>query len=204
MTTPLTPIEERPDSAQDGGHPGPHRRSARVFRLVCVALAGLLVALLLGWGLRRDPQLIRTVLAGKLAPNFDLPTLDGNDTIRLSDLRGQVVVVNFWASWCTACREEHPNFMAAWQRYRDQGVTFVGISFEDKTSDALAYQQQLGGDWPLVTDAGGRVAQAYGVYGVPETFFIGPTGVVSFKQVGYTSFDVLTTHINRLLPAGTP
>ena len=94
--------------------------------------------------------------------------------------------------------------MAAWQRYRDQGVTFVGISFEDKASDALAYQQQLGGDWPLVADAGGRVAQAYGVYGVPETFFIGPTGIVSFKQVGYTSYDVLTTQINRLLPGGTP
>ena len=90
--------------------------------------------------------------------------------------------------------------MAAWQRYRDQGVTFVGISFEDKTSDALTYQAQLGGDWPLLQDPGGRTAQSYGVYGVPETFFIGPSGVVAFKQVGYTSLDVLTTQIDGLLP----
>lgn len=180
------------------------RRAPRrpLVRLASVILAVAAVSSLLAWGLRRDPMLIRTVLAGKSAPQFTLPMLTGDRTLSLSELRGQVVVINFWASWCTACRQEHPNFMAAWSRYRDSGVTFVGISFEDKPGDALAYMQELGGDWPLVKDPGGLTAQAYGVYGVPETFFIDQNGVVRLKQVGYTSYDVLTTQIDKLLRGG--
>jgi cytochrome c biogenesis protein CcmG/thiol:disulfide interchange protein DsbE len=164
---------------------------------VVVGLLGLLV-----WKVvHQDKGAASELAKGKhtAAPHFDLGRLDRRGRLSLASLRGKVVVVNFWASWCPACRQEHPNFMAAWQRYRDRGVTFVGISFEDKTSDALAYQREMGGDWPLVQDAGGRTAQTYGVYGVPETFFIGPTGIVEFKQVGYTSYDVLSTQINRLL-----
>src|SRR5207247_2148664 len=82
----------------------------------------VLVAGLLAFGLTRDPGVVGSPLIGRPAPEFVLRTLDGSRIIALSDLRGQVVVVNFWASWCAACREEHPNLLAAWNRYRDHGV----------------------------------------------------------------------------------
>jgi cytochrome c biogenesis protein CcmG/thiol:disulfide interchange protein DsbE len=86
-----------------------------------IVVAGLLTTLF-GFGLTRDPSILQSSLVGRRGPDFALPMLDASQVIRLSDLRGQVVVINFWASWCAACREEHPNLLAAWERYRDQGV----------------------------------------------------------------------------------
>lgn len=168
---------------------------------VLVLVLGL--ALLFGWGLRRDPRLIRTVLAGKQAPGFSLEVLDAGRRLALSDLRGQVVVINFWASWCTACLLEHPGFVAAWDRYRDRGVVFLGVIYEDSPDAARAYMHELGGDWPQLIDPGARVAQEYGVYGVPETFFIAPDGTVVHKQIGYTPYDLLVRRVERLLQERT-
>lgn len=167
------------------------------------ALLAVVVGLtaLFAFGLRRDPSAIRSVLVGRRAPNFTLRTIDGGQTVSLADLRGQVVVVNFWASWCAACRKEHPNLLAAWTRYRDQGVVVVGIVYQDTPAAAMAYMRELGGDWPTVMDPGGRTALDYGVYLIPETFFIAPDGTVAFKQDGYSSYDVLVDNISRLLPA---
>ncbi|HYT80024.1 MAG TPA: TlpA disulfide reductase family protein [Actinomycetota bacterium] len=164
--------------------------------LGCVARLTALFA----FGLKRDPTVIRSPLIGRAAPDFALPMLDGSGTVRLSDLRGQVVVINFWASWCAACREEHPNFVVAWERYRDQGVVFLGIVYQDSPSSARAYMRAMGGDWPNLVDPGARTALAYGVYGVPETFFIRPDGVVDYKRIGATSYDLLSNEIQRLLP----
>src|SRR5436190_19105009 len=86
-----------------------------------VAAVGLLTALF-AFGLSRDPTEIRSVLVGRPAPDFALTTLDRTRTVRMADLRGEVVVINFWASWCAPCRQEHPALAAAWDRYRDQGV----------------------------------------------------------------------------------
>lgn len=176
----------------------PGRRS-RWLILAGVVVAVALIGSLFAFGISRDPRVIRSPLIGRPAPDFSLPTLDGDRTISLSDLRGQVVVVNFWASWCAACREEHPNLLAAWDRYRDQGVVLLGIDEQDTRAAARAYMRELGGDWPILFDADGRVALAYGVYGIPETFFIGRDGVVAFKQIGATSYEVLTDQIQRLL-----
>ena len=108
-------------------------------------------------------------------------------------------MINFWASWCAACREEHPALLAAWQRYRDQGVAILGIDYQDQASAAMAFMRELGGDWPILDDPGGRVALAYGVYGVPETFFVSRRGVVANKQIGPSSYALLTDQIQRLL-----
>jgi len=158
-----------------------------------------LLASLFAFGLGRDPTVLTSPLLGRRAPDFSLRTLDGTDSIRLSDLRGQVVVVNFWASWCAACREEHPNLLAAWGRYRDQGVVLIGVDYQDSKTAALRFIKEMGGDWPTVEDAGGRVALSYGVYGVPETFFIDRDGVVRYKQIGASSYELLTEQIHRLL-----
>ena len=174
------------------------RRRGRwvVFAVVLVAVT--LAASLFAFGLGRDPMVVRSALIGREAPSFDLPMLSGPGTVRLSELRGKVVVLNFWASWCTDCRIEHSALAAAWDRYRDQGVVLVGVAFEDTASSSRAFAQSLGMDWPIVSDAASRTALAYGVYGVPETFFIGPDGVVASRWVGPVPYAHLTDEITRL------
>ena len=189
-------LEAADVARSDGRPPRTRRRSVAILSVVAITAS---VVALFGFGLSRDPTLIRSVLVGKRAPDFALPTVDGKGTMRLSDLRGQVVVVNFWASWCAACRQEHPNFAAAWSRYRDQGVVILGIVFQDSAGAAADYMRQAGGGWPVLTDPGSRTAQRYGVYGVPETFFIDATGRIAFKRVGYSSYELLTRQIGELL-----
>jgi cytochrome c biogenesis protein CcmG/thiol:disulfide interchange protein DsbE len=163
-------------------------------------LAGIaLLAMLLGFGLSRDPTVIRSPLIGRPAPDFALRTLEGSGTVNLSQFAGQVLVINFWASWCVDCRLEHAALTAAWDRYRDQGVVFLGIAFQDRPADSRAYLAELGGDWPQLADAGERTALAYGVYGVPETFVIGTDGRVAYKRVGQVAYGELTDEIERLL-----
>ena len=180
------------------------RRRNRWLLLGGVAGGIGLLSALLGFGLSKDPTQIRSPLVGRPAPGFSLSMLDGSRSVRLSDLRGQVVVVNFWASWCAGCRIEHPALLAAWQRYRDRGVVFVGIAFQDQPSASRAYLEEMGGDWPELADPASGTAIAYGVYGVPETFVIGPDGRVAYKQVGAVAYDVLTGEIEHLLTGASP
>jgi cytochrome c biogenesis protein CcmG/thiol:disulfide interchange protein DsbE len=172
-------------------------------RPVLAALAvGAIVALLtavLAFGLTRDPGgPPSSPLIGKQAPDFELPLLDGGGTIRLADLRGQLVVVNFWASWCAPCKDEHPDLQAAWTRYRDRGTVILGVMYQDSAEGARDYLEELGGDWPILQDPGARAAIDYGVFGVPETVFIGPDGIVAHKVVGEVNYAQLTRWITRL------
>ncbi len=179
----------------------PEGRSKRPrWRSVAFVLVPLLLfALLLASGLGRDPRELPSELEGEAAPEFSLPRLDDEGTIDLADLDGQVVVLNFWASWCVPCREEHPALTAAWGRYRERGVVIVGVVFEDSSEGALEFRDELGGDWPLATDPDSRTAIAYGVYGIPETFVIAPDGTVSAKTTGAVTYDWLTTEIDEAL-----
>jgi cytochrome c biogenesis protein CcmG/thiol:disulfide interchange protein DsbE len=170
------------------------------WRRVAAVLAGVAATTaLLGYGLTRDPGAVPSTLVGRAAPGFALRTLDGDATVRLSDLRGQVVVINFWASWCVECRVEHPALRAAWQRYGDRGVTVVGIPFQDRLEDSVAYAGDMGGGWPLLADPGAGTALAYGVYGVPETVFVAPDGRVAHRVIGPVSEQDLSRWIVRLL-----
>jgi cytochrome c biogenesis protein CcmG, thiol:disulfide interchange protein DsbE len=179
------------------------RRRGGRWTLLAAVLGGIaLLTLLLAFGLRRDPSVVTSALIGRPAPTFDLASLDGTSRVRLADLRGQVVVVNFWGSWCQGCRQEHDALAAAWQRYRDQGVVFVGVSFQDAPSASKAFAQELRMDWPLVLDQSSRTAMAYGVYGAPETFFISRQGVVERRWIGPIDYETLTDEITRLQGAG--
>jgi len=180
--------------------PGRRWRSRVFLSVVAFLVIGL--ASVLGFGLGRNPTLIASPLVGKPAPIFVLRTLNGREAVRMSQLRGHVVVVNFWASWCLACREEHPNLMAAWQRYGDSGVVFLGIVYQDTVANARAFMREMGGGWPNLVDPRGRTALDYGVYGIPETYFIGRDGVISYKRVGPSSYALLTRNIERLLAHG--
>jgi cytochrome c biogenesis protein CcmG/thiol:disulfide interchange protein DsbE len=166
-----------------------------------VAAVGLLTALF-GFGLSRDPTLIRSPLVGRPAPDFSLSRLDATGSVSLAALRGQVVVVNFWASWCAECSVEHAALSDAWRRYRDQGMVLVGIPFEDAPSASLAWQRRMGGGWPLMSDPGSKTAFDFGVSGVPETYVIGRNGLVAYKYVGAVSFAGLSEVVSQQLRQG--
>ena len=191
-----------PTALSRSGASATRRRRWVLVGLVVGAVAALTA--LFGFGLTRDPSLVRPVLVGRPAPAFFLPSLSpGGSAVRLASLRGQVVVVNFWASWCADCRIEHPSLEAAWERYRDRGVVFVGIPFEDPRASSIRYARQMHLTWPLVQDPGSATALAFGVYGPPETFVIGRSGRIVYKQIGPISYPVLTDQITRALDEGS-
>ena len=185
-----------PDGATGADRPRRWRWAAASL-LSIVALGALL-----GFGLGRDPRAVPSVLVGKRAPAFVLKDLQTGREVRLADLRGHVVVLNFWASWCVDCVREHPGLYAAWQRYGDSGVVFLSVLYQDQESSALRFQRRMGQGWPDLLDPGGRTALDYGVSGVPETFFIGPDGRIAGKQTGASSYALLVSKIRSLLPDG--
>jgi cytochrome c biogenesis protein CcmG/thiol:disulfide interchange protein DsbE len=160
------------------------------------------VLVLLAYGFRTDPREIPSPLVGKPASRFALTAFDGK-RVALESLRGQVVVVNFWASWCyPACYEEAPSLERAWQTYKDRGVVVVGVNFQDKDEPAKRFLTQFGHTFPNAPDPSGRVSVDYGVYGVPETYFIDRKGRVRFKRVGPVSDELLKQQIEPLLAEG--
>ena len=160
------------------------------------ALAVLVVVLALGF--RHDPQDIRSATVGKPAPEFQLPALEGSGTLSLADMRGKVVVVNFFASWCVPCKQEHPALVRAWERYRTADVVLVGVLYQDSVDAGREFARRLGGTWPTAVDESGRTALAFGVFGVPETFFVGPDGVIAGRHIGPIDEDTLITGIETL------
>ncbi len=165
-------------------------------------LAPLLVVallLLLAYGFGNDPTRIPSPLVGREAPDFAISLLEG-EKLSLRDLRGKVVVVNFWASWCyPACWNEAPRLEAAWQRYKDQGVVMVGIVHQDTEGNAKDFIQKHGKTYPNGMDSKSRIAIEYGVYGVPETFFIDREGRIAYRHIGEINMETLTAQIEALL-----
>lgn len=150
----------------------------------------------LGVGLTLDPKNIPSALIGKPVPDFDLPPVQGR-TLGLAndDLYGDVTLLNVFASWCTACRVEHPIFM---RLAREQTVPIHGLNYKDQPQDAAAWLDQLGDPYTRTgADINGRVGLDFGVYGVPETFVIGRDGRIAYKHIGPVSPDALT---NTILP----
>lgn len=136
--------------------------------------------------------------AGTAAPDFTLDLLNGS-TLSLADLRGEVVVLNFWATWCVPCEEELADFQAVWDEYEEQGVTFIGISFEDDAPEAQAMASRFGITYPLGTDTGDRISTAYGVTGVPETFVLDADGRVAYIHVGPANAEELRAELDSIL-----
>ena len=165
-----------------------------------IPASGVPVVALLAWGLTRDARTVPSPLPGKPAPAFALQTLSG-DSLRLGDLSGEVVLLNFWASWCLACRAEHQVLLEAQQQYRKRGLRIIGVVYQDTRDNAKAWLSARGGDWPNVLDVGSHTAIQYGLFGVPETFFIGRDGRILYKQIGPLDQGVVDRWVPRLLAA---
>ncbi len=169
----------------------------RIARYTAVALIlGLAVVLTLAF--RRDPHDIRTGTVGQPAPAFTLADLSGNGSITLDRYKGKVVVLNFWASWCIPCKEENPALTDVWERYRGTDVVLLGIVFQDSTAAAREYTARLGNTWSSAVDDAGQVALSYGVFGPPETYFIGADGVIAGRHIGPIDSATLIKGIETL------
>jgi len=183
-------------------------------RAAIAASTAVPVIVLLAWGLSRDPSAIPSPLPGREAPPFALAVFAPGeaalarpvgDSVRLVDLRGRVVVLNFWASWCLACQDEHEALSSMARAYADRPVTFLGVLYNDMGAAGLEWIRRMGGQsYPSVTDPASRTAIEYGLYGVPETFFIDPIGRVAFKQTGPVTAHLLRARIDSLLTAVPP
>jgi len=148
------------------------------FLIPAAVLAGLVV--LFALGLQRDPTKIPSPLIGKPAPAFDLATTGGG-RLTVAALNGQPVLVNFWASWCTPCLQEHPLLM----ELARSGVKIVGLNYKDEPGQAQQWLAQHGNPFAVVAqDRDGSVGLDWGVYGVPETFVLDAQGVIRHKQIG--------------------
>jgi len=164
-----------------------------------IPLAILPLLALFAFGLTRDPRSIPSPLVGREAPVFSLRLFDG-EVFSLAAHRGDVVVLNFWSSWCIpACYNEAPALEATWQRYRARGVVLLGVNYQDREAAARDFLAKFQHTFPNGPDVGSKVAIDFGVYGVPETFFIDREGRIAHKHVGEVTVEVLVQHIERLL-----
>lgn len=176
------------------------------------AAIGVPVIALLSFGMTQDPHEIVSPLPGRVAPVFSktvfatgsdsLQRLEVGDTVRLADHKGHVVVVNFWASWCLACRDEHTALSNVSRLFAPDGVKFYGLLYNDEEANGVRWIEQMGGQsYPGLSDPGARAAIDYGLYGVPETFVIDQRGVVAHKFTGAVREAPLSKLIDSLLAA---
>ena len=150
--------------------------------LIFALVLGLLA--LVAFQMRRNgPLAAGPVGAGEMAPDFSLTTFDGQP-YKLSELRGTVVVINFWASWCIPCEQEAPALENAWRHYKDKGVVFIGVDYVDTETEARAFMKRFDVTYPNGPDLGTAISQAYRIKGVPETYFVDKTGTLAFVKVG--------------------
>lgn len=173
--------------------------------IIWVFLVGLLGIVALG--LKRAQE--GTVQPGQAIDDFTLPLFsgyeaDGKSEIHLTDLRGKVVVINFWASWCKPCEQEAAELQQAWTEYEPTGeVVFLGVDYVDTEPEARVYLKKFGITYPNGPDLATRISQYFRIKGVPETYFIDKDGVLKYVQVGpFTSLNQIRAQIDPLLKQG--
>lgn len=139
-----------------------------------------------------------TLVVGQAAPDFNLPTLDGG-RVKLSDLKGKPVVVNFWASWCTPCRREMPDFQAVYDKYKAQGLELYGINVGESNVAVTDFQKQVGTTFPILIDEGEHAQTAYKILPLPATFFIDRSGTIRALYQYQMSHAQIETEVLRIL-----
>ena len=187
----------------DSTTPAPRRGVPRWVQIIIwVGLLGLLG--IVAMGLRRAQE--GTVQPGQKIENFSLPMYtgyqhEGKDEVHLEDLRGKVVVLNFWASWCKPCEQEAAEMEQAWKVYEPTGkVVFLGADYVDTEPEARVYMKKFGITYANGPDLATKISQYFRIKGVPETYFIDQEGVLQYVQVGpFTSVDQIRMQVDKLL-----
>ncbi|HEU4344234.1 MAG TPA: TlpA disulfide reductase family protein [Candidatus Binatia bacterium] len=156
------------------------------------------IAALLAYGFSRDSRYIYSPLVAKPSPSFALTLFDGS-TLNSKDLIGKAVLLNFWASWCVPCRAEARALEEAWRKYKDRNVVFVGVNIQDKEEDARAFMKEFGVTYLNGRDSSGKIAIDYGVWGIPETFFLDPQGRITYKHAGELKLPMILAKLDEAL-----
>ncbi|HEY8489196.1 MAG TPA: TlpA disulfide reductase family protein [Thermaerobacter sp.] len=178
--------------------PDVRRRRRRIALVVALVLAAAFLA-----GVRSMGHILASAPApGKPAPDFTLPQLDG-PPVRLADLRGRVVVLNFWASWCVPCREETPALEAFYRRHGDE-VAFYAINVAEPLDTVRAFLEEFGATYPVLLDRDKTVFRRYRVGGYPETFWIDPQGILRIHWRGPMTLDDMERLYRETLAAAAP
>jgi peroxiredoxin len=136
-------------------------------------------------------------IVGAPAPDFELDVPQG-DPIRLSDLRGKVVLLNFWATWCGPCRVEMPTLQEKYERWREAGFTILGVNFDESPEAVLEFKQELGLSFPLLLDPGGRVQRLYNIRGYPSTVIVDEQGVIRIIHIGILTEGQLQDYLDQV------
>lgn len=156
----------------------------------------IILVVFLAIGLTRDPREVPSPLIGKAAPVFSAPLLHkAGETFSSKDMLGKVWILNTWASWCVACREEHPILV---EYAKTKTIAVIGLDYKDKDADGLKWLARFGDPYDLaITDRDGRIGIDFGVYGVPESFLIDKAGIIRYKQIGPITVEALR---DKILP----
>lgn len=172
-------------------------RSRPAWGTVAIVLGVLALLVIVGLSLIRSQE--GPVAVGATAPSFELTTFDG-ELLTLDQLEGRVVLVNFWASWCLPCEDEAAELEQAYREYGPQGVVFLGVNYVDTEPEAMAYLDKFDITYPNGPDLGTRIAQAFRIRGVPETFVIGRDGMITSVMKGpYPSLAAIEAALQTAL-----
>jgi cytochrome c biogenesis protein CcmG/thiol:disulfide interchange protein DsbE len=173
---------------------------------LAIAAVAVVFSVVLASRFGSDPGLVESPLIGKTAPQLELQLLDGTGPFQTSELTGGITVVNFFASWCLECRNEHADLVATSDAFAGRGIQFVQISYQEGPASTLDYLVQAGmsDNTIYLSDPGSRAAIAYGVFGIPETFFIDQSGVIVGKIIGEADALILGATLDAILAGETP
>ncbi len=171
----------------------------RVVLISVVALVAVVLAVVFASRFGADPRLAPSPLIGRPAPEIDVPLIDVEARITLTDLAGDIVVVNFWAPWCVPCREEHADLIELAAGFENFGVTVLGIAYQSREDNVIAFLDELGRGYPVAMDERSRAAIGFGVRGVPETYFVDRDGIVAAKITGAISLELAAATLDRML-----